>query len=359
MYLDDAKTTELRELIAKLYTRPFDEALAFESCREACDLVRAQYYAVYLFPYRKRSRPTILSNNPPDFLATYYSVMDKDFLMGCLVDAAGDYILRRDPEYDIEGHADFITAVQDARPISDMAYLPLKTEGELRGYLAFGRAGRAPQDSAYSDDEIATLRFVTGFINDAFARSLVPPPLEGDLAYLDRRGSVLAAGDTIRAAFDELFGPNRVCGASNRGEQPLVTFRAAYRAFLRGPFRVGMDQIVLGEPGRRRRFAFCVLRPAGLPIEGPDLPFASVRLLATEVEPRASRADDRFDLGRRYSFSPREDAVIRGIYRGQSNKEIALTLAIDESTVKRYTHNIYEKTGYRSRVELVLGLHVE
>jgi len=48
--------------------------------------------------------------------------------------------------------------------------------------------------------------------------------------------------------------------------------------------------------------------------------------------------------------------VVRGIYQAQSNKVIAFSLGIDESTVKRHTHNIYEKTGLRSRVELVQNL---
>jgi len=38
------------------------------------------------------------------------------------------------------------------------------------------------------------------------------------------------------------------------------------------------------------------------------------------------------------------------------NKEIAQELGVDESTIKRHTHNIFEKTGFHSRVELVLGL---
>jgi DNA-binding NarL/FixJ family response regulator len=57
-----------------------------------------------------------------------------------------------------------------------------------------------------------------------------------------------------------------------------------------------------------------------------------------------------------WQFTARELEVLDGIYAGKSNKEIAAELGVDESTVKRHSHNIYEKTGYRSRVELVLGL---
>ena len=59
-----------------------------------------------------------------------------------------------------------------------------------------------------------------------------------------------------------------------------------------------------------------------------------------------------------YGLTGRESQVAQEICRGLSNKQIALKLGVDESTIKRHTHNIYEKTGFRSRVELVLGLNL-
>ncbi len=53
-------------------------------------------------------------------------------------------------------------------------------------------------------------------------------------------------------------------------------------------------------------------------------------------------------------FSPRERDIINGLAQGGSNKEIARTLDLAESTVKIHVQNIFKKLGMTSRVQVAL-----
>jgi DNA-binding NarL/FixJ family response regulator len=57
-------------------------------------------------------------------------------------------------------------------------------------------------------------------------------------------------------------------------------------------------------------------------------------------------------LGRRHPLSRREQDVYELIMQGRSNKEIAKTLFISESTAKVHVQHIFEKLGVHSRAEL-------
>ncbi|MBS4206722.1 response regulator transcription factor [Bacillus sp. FJAT-50079] len=50
-------------------------------------------------------------------------------------------------------------------------------------------------------------------------------------------------------------------------------------------------------------------------------------------------------------LSPREIQVLKGIYEGLSNQEIADQLFLAVGTVKGYTHQIYTKIGVKNRVQ--------
>jgi DNA-binding NarL/FixJ family response regulator len=53
------------------------------------------------------------------------------------------------------------------------------------------------------------------------------------------------------------------------------------------------------------------------------------------------------------SLSAREQAVLAGLAKGLSNKEIASDLNLQEQTVKNYLSNLYRKLGIHDRVEAV------
>lgn len=52
-------------------------------------------------------------------------------------------------------------------------------------------------------------------------------------------------------------------------------------------------------------------------------------------------------------LSGRETEVLRAVFEGLSNKEIALRLAVSESSVKATIQQLFQKTGVRTRSQLV------
>jgi DNA-binding CsgD family transcriptional regulator len=75
-------------------------------------------------------------------------------------------------------------------------------------------------------------------------------------------------------------------------------------------------------------------------------------ILSTYI--RTGEEEQGFDeFCTRYEISERERDIIREIYKGLTNKEIAEKLFISLQTVKDHTHRIYIKTGLRNRVELI------
>ena len=69
---------------------------------------------------------------------------------------------------------------------------------------------------------------------------------------------------------------------------------------------------------------------------------AAMTLLAAE-----SRSQSKENL------TPRESGVLRGVLEGSSNKEIGHRLDLTESSVKAVLQKLFEKTGVRSRSQLV------
>lgn len=52
-------------------------------------------------------------------------------------------------------------------------------------------------------------------------------------------------------------------------------------------------------------------------------------------------------------FTPRERQVLRAVFSGQTNKEIAFTLGVSEPLVKAVLQQLFSKTGVRTRSQLV------
>jgi len=53
-----------------------------------------------------------------------------------------------------------------------------------------------------------------------------------------------------------------------------------------------------------------------------------------------------------YAITPREFEVVKEIYTGKTNKELADKLFITVQTVKDHTHRIYQKTEVKNRTQL-------
>jgi DNA-binding CsgD family transcriptional regulator len=60
-------------------------------------------------------------------------------------------------------------------------------------------------------------------------------------------------------------------------------------------------------------------------------------------------------LMRAYGLTPREREVTGLVLRGENTESIARELAVAGGTVQAHLRNIFEKTGVRSRRELVAG----
>jgi len=337
----------LRVIVRGLYDKPFCESLFLDTAQAACAVMDAQYFSLFLLQQTGSAMPIFFSNNPPDFVPVYLSVSNDDFLIRGVIETGTSCVLMRMNAYDVPENRKFIDAVQRARPISDVAYLPLMHGGTLWGYFAAARAdlGRP----AFSDDELHAFRFITSFIQDAFERSIAPPWTAGDEACLDFDGNILAAGDSIRAALTAVLGdPESKLGST--GSENKARLRTVLREYLLGSPRPGRDRLILSDGHVSISLVFSKYNPTGIALLRKDVPCVSVHLVDEAPRLSSSAGTDAFSL------SPRERQVVRGIFACKSNKAIAAELRIDESTVKRYTHNIYEKTGFKTRVELVLGL---
>lgn len=70
--------------------------------------------------------------------------------------------------------------------------------------------------------------------------------------------------------------------------------------------------------------------------------------------PRGSAPDGQ-PVQSRDVLTPRELDIVRMVSQGLRNRKIAEGLAISEGTVKVHLHNIYDKLGVGSRLELVLA----
>ncbi len=87
-----------------------------------------------------------------------------------------------------------------------------------------------------------------------------------------------------------------------------------------------------------------VERIRGLAREAAE-PVADPRLPAGDLNPSGD-AEPR-------PFTPRERQVLRGVFAGQTNKEIAFSLHISEPLVKAVLQQVFAKTGVRTRAQLV------
>lgn len=68
---------------------------------------------------------------------------------------------------------------------------------------------------------------------------------------------------------------------------------------------------------------------------------------------RAAATQKRADSG--VTLSLREEQVMRGLMKGQTNKQIAATLKLSEKTVKHYVGTIKDKYNARNRLEIVIS----
>ena len=79
--------------------------------------------------------------------------------------------------------------------------------------------------------------------------------------------------------------------------------------------------------------------------------YQKLYLPAITTEEEKKRRQAKYES--RYGLSAREQEIFSVIVQGMSNTEIARALYITESTVKFHVGNIFKKTGFSSRLELI------
>lgn len=67
----------------------------------------------------------------------------------------------------------------------------------------------------------------------------------------------------------------------------------------------------------------------------------------------ATRRGEPEEGGARRHFTERENQVLQGVFEGLSNKEIGARLRVSESSVKAALQQLFQKTGVRTRSQLV------
>lgn len=158
------------------------------------------------------------------------------------------------------------------------------------------------------------------------------------------RHLILTCG--IIAGAPGLAGLERVVRAAQGTPVALVAEERTRAAVLRA--------LAIGAAG--------VLRPG---IEGAGLYHALKLMAAGETYVPATALEDTGENGSadagRYHLSKREGEVLRALLGGQTNKQVARDLGIEEVTVKLHLRKIYRKLGVRNRtqaVQLAMGMRL-
>lgn len=96
-----------------------------------------------------------------------------------------------------------------------------------------------------------------------------------------------------------------------------------------------------------------------LKTNGPDALVDAIKCVVageTFVDPKYAHPENDHPLAetnRRVKFTERDRIVLRGVFDGMANKEIAEQLRVSESAIKASLQQLFSKTGVRTRSQLV------
>lgn len=184
---------------------------------------------------------------------------------------------------------------------------------------------------------------VVGEAGDAGEALRLVPGLQPDVILLDNHLPGVAGVDAVASLRSAAPGSQVLMLTVSEDAQDLA---AALRNGAQGYLLKTIDGDLLAQAIRRAA--------AGEPVVSPELMGKLVAAFQSQGGPPAlapaaparSAAPPAAP-----SLSPREQDVLREIARGASNKEIARTLDIAETTVKIHVQHILRKLGLNSRVQ--------
>ncbi len=213
--------------------------------------------------------------------------------------------------------------------------------GEVWGAIGLYRE---PGEPLFDRDEIAFVRAVAPLLAEGARRALLvgeasePEWPEGPgLVVLDERLVVESTTPGVEQWLADLPG-----GAWDRGVLPPALTAVAARALASGGG--GAGELAVSRV-RARSGTWVVLHGAVMGAGGQ-------RRAAVIVEPaRGARISTL--LMSAYGLTEREKDVTRAVLLAASTAEIAEQLVVSTHTVQQHLKNIFEKTGVRSRRELV------
>jgi DNA-binding CsgD family transcriptional regulator len=205
---------------------------------------------------------------------------------------------------------------------------------------------REPGEPLFSDDEIELIRAAAPFLGEGAQRALLlgeardpDGPDAPGLLVLSAKGEVESSTPGVERWVSDLPG-----GDWDAGRLPTAALSVAERAL-----RTAASPDAPGEVALARVLSnsgtWVVLHGATLVGEGPAR-------VAVIVEP-AHPARITPLLMAAYGLTEREQEVTRLVLQGDSTAQIAEHLVVSPHTVQEHLKNVFEKTGVRSRRDLV------
>ena len=182
---------------------------------------------------------------------------------------------------------------------------------------------------------------VVGEAGDAGQALRLVPQLRPQVILLDNHLPGVRGVDVIAGLREASPGSRVIMLTVSEDGEDLAT---ALRHGAQGYLLKTIDGDLLAEAVRRAA--------RGEPVVSPEMMGKLVAAFQPQgvPEPQAAPPAEPVEEGAA-PLSPREEEVLREIARGASNKEIARTLDIAETTVKIHVQHILRKLGLNSRVQ--------
>ena len=163
------------------------------------------------------------------------------------------------------------------------------------------------------------------------ARSLKP-----DLVLLDLHMPGISGLEAVKVIVEEVPGARVLILTVSEDAQDLLE---ALRAGASGYLLKNIEMDALLDAIRRAAEGDSVVSPQ----------MTAKLVQGVREQPKSAQM-----IADRDKFSPRERDILASLARGESNKEIARSLDLAESTVKIHVQNIFKKLNMTSRVQVAL-----